>query len=121
MVTNKLSKLIGIINRLKHVYPQNALLSIYHSLFSSHLNFRLLLCGTHVNRVSKLQKKIVRIMSNSEYLAHSEPLFKTLKLLKIEDLYKLKLMKFYYNMSFNLLPSSFNYYLEVSNNDFPCQ
>ena len=32
-------------------------------------------------------------MSNSEYLAHSEPLVKTLKLLKIEDVYKLKLMK----------------------------
>ena len=60
-------------------------------------------------------------MSNSEYLAHSEPLFKTLKLLKIEDLYKLKLMKFYYNLSYNLLPSYFNYYLEVINNAFPCQ
>ena len=32
MVTNKLSKVIGIPNRLKHVYPQNVLLSIYHSL-----------------------------------------------------------------------------------------
>ena len=62
-------------------------------------------------------------MSNSEYLAHSEPLFKTLKLLKIEDLYKQKLMKFYYNcnLSYNLLPSYFNYYLEVINNAFPCQ
>ena len=121
MVTNKLSKVIGILNRLKHVYPQNALLSIYHSLFATHLNYGLLLWGTHVNRVSKLQKKAVRIMSNSEYLAHSEPLFKTLKLLKIEDLYKLKLMKFYYNLSYNLLPSYFNYYLEVINNAFPCQ
>ena len=26
-------------------------------------------------------------MSNNKYLAHSEPLFKTLKLLKIEDVY----------------------------------
>ena len=60
-------------------------------------------------------------MSNSEYLAHNEPLFKTLKILKIEDLYKLKLMKFYYNLSYNLLPSYFNYYLEVINNVFPCQ
>ena len=63
MVTNKLSKVIGILNRLIPVYPQNALLSIYHSLFASHLNYGLL----HVNRVSKLQKKTVRIMSNSEY------------------------------------------------------
>ena len=76
MVTNKLSKVIGILNRLKHVYPQNALLSIYHYLFASHLNYGLLLWGTHVNRVSKLQKKTVRIMSNSEYLAHSDPLYK---------------------------------------------
>ena len=68
----------------------------------------------------KITEKNVRIMSNSEYLAHSEPLFKTLKLLKIEDAYKLKLMKFYYNLSYNLLPSYFNYYLKVINNDFPC-
>ena len=65
--------------------------------------------------------KTVSIMSNSEYLAHCEPLFKTIKLLEIEDVYKLKLMKFYYNLSYNLLPSYFNYYLEVINNAFPCR
>ena len=48
--------------------------------------------GTHVNRVSKIAGKSARIMSNSEYSAHSEPLFKTLNLLKIEDVYKLKLI-----------------------------
>ena len=53
MVTNKISKIIGIINRLKHVSPQNALLSIYHSLFASHLNCGLHLSATRVNRVSK--------------------------------------------------------------------
>ena len=66
-------------------------------------------------------KKTVRIMPNSAYLAHSEPRFKTLKLLKIEDVYNLKLMKLYYNLSYNLFPSYFNYYLEMINNDFPCQ
>ena len=122
MVTNELSKVIGILKRLKPVYPQNALLLIYHFLFASHLNYGLLLWSTHVHRVSKLQrKKAVIIMSNNEYLAHSEPLFKTLKLFKIEYLYRLKLMKFYYNLSYNLLPSYFNYYSEVINNAFPCQ
>ena len=57
MITNKLSKVIGILTRLKHVYPQNALLSIYHSLYANHLNYGLLLWVTHENRVSKLQKK----------------------------------------------------------------
>ena len=32
MITNKLSKVIGILNRLKHIYPQQALLSIYNAL-----------------------------------------------------------------------------------------
>ena len=60
-------------------------------------------------------------MYNSEYLAYSEQIFKTLMLLKIEDVYKLKLMKFYYNLTYTLLPSYFYYYLEVINNAFPCQ
>ena len=79
--------------------------------FASHLNYGLLLWATHVNRVSKLQKKTVRRVSNSEYLAHSEPLFKTLRVLKIDHLYKLKLMKFYYNWCYNLLPAYFKCYL----------
>ena len=58
MVTNKLQKIFGILNRLiKHVYPQNALLSIYDYVFATHLNYGLLLWGTHVNRVSRLLKK----------------------------------------------------------------
>ena len=69
----------------------------------------------------KITEKTVRIMFDSEYLAHSELLFKTLKLLKVEDVYKLKRLKFYYNLSYNLLPSYFNYYLEVINNAFPCR
>ena len=61
------------------------------------------------------------LITNSKYLAHSEPLIKTLNLHKIEDVYMLKLMKFYYNLSYNLLPSYFNYYLEVINNNCPFQ
>ena len=57
MITNKMSKVIGIFNRLKLVYPHNALLLIYHSHFASHLNYGRPLGGTHVNRVSKLQEK----------------------------------------------------------------
>ena len=57
MVTNQLSKVIGIINRLEHVCLQNALLSLYHSLFATHLSYGLLLWGTRVNRVLKLHFK----------------------------------------------------------------
>ena len=53
-------------------------------------------------------------------MAHSEPLFKELELLKIVDLYKLKIVKFYYNLSYGLLPSYFNCYIDVLNVNTPC-
>ena len=121
MITNKLSKVIGILNRLKNIYPQQALLSIYNALFLSHMTYGLLLWGNQVEQVSKLQKKSIRLITDSEYLAHSEPLFKEFELLKIEDLYKLKILKFYYNLSYGLLPSYFNCYIDVLNVNTPCE
>ena len=73
-----------------------------------------------LNRYQNYRKKSVRLITCSEYLAHSEPLFKLLKLLKIEDLYKLKILKFYYNLSYGLLPSYFKCYLDVLNVNTPC-
>ena len=37
MITNKLSNVIGILNRIKKIYPQQALLSIYALLLKSHM------------------------------------------------------------------------------------
>ena len=79
MITNKLSKVIGILNRLKNIYPQQVLLSIYNALLLSHMTYGLLLWGNQVEQVSKLQKKSVRLITCSEYLVHSEPLFKELE------------------------------------------
>ena len=54
------------------------------------MTYGLLLWGNQIEQVSKLQTKSVRLITGSEYLAHSEPLFKELELLKIEDLYTLR-------------------------------
>ena len=42
-------------------------------------------------------------------------------ILKIDDLYMLKLMEVYFNLSYNLLSSYSNCYMEVINDDLPCQ
>ena len=88
--------------------------------FLSHMTYGLLQWGNQVEQVSKLQKKSIRLITGREYLAQSEPLFKELELLKIEDLYKLKIKKFYYNLSYGLLPSYFNCYFDVLNVNTPC-
>ena len=59
------------------------------------------------------------LITGNDYIAHSEPIFKSLELLKIDDIYKLKILKFYYNLTNYCLPVYFNNYLDVINNELP--
>ena len=64
------------------IYPQNILLTIYNSLFVTHINYGSLVWGTNISRISKIQKRVTQIITDSHYIVHTEPLFKNLKLLK---------------------------------------
>ena len=119
MVANKLYKIIGILKRLRYVYPGQVLLQIYNSLFVAHINYGRLVWGVDTDRIFKLQKKAVCIITGNYYVAHSEPIFKSLELLKIYDIYKLKILKLYYNLTNYSLPEYFNNYLDVINNELP--
>ena len=65
------------------------------------------------NRIELFQKKAIRLISNSSYTAHTTPLFIEPGLLKIQDMFKLKLLKFYYKLSSNLSPKYFESYRNV--------
>ena len=121
MVTNKISKTLGILYRLKDIFPENILLTIYQSLIASHMNYGLLVWGIECHRLEKGQKKALRLITNSKYIAHTNPPFCQLNLLKIKDIFKLKLLKFYYKLTCDLLPSYFNTYLDVINRAPPRQ
>ena len=57
-----------------------------------------------------LQKKIIRIITNSSYQSHSRPLFSLAKQLTISDLNKLLIATFMYRLYKNCLPSVFQEY-----------
>ena len=97
-------KNIGILNKLKHFLPLKTKILIYNSLIVSHLNFGILVWGYQCDRIMKLQKKVIRIISLSKYNAHTEPIFKKLNLLKVKDILKLQELKFYYKFKNNKLP-----------------
>ena len=77
--------------------------------FNSHFQFCTTAWWYQLNRHSKLQKRAVRIMCNGKYNAHSEPLFKENKLLKIEDTFKLNCLKFYHKFLNKNAPKFFKY------------
>ena len=79
----RLAKVKGIFKRLKYGYPNQALLSIYYSLFVSRIHYGILLSGTNLETLFKLQKKTMRIITRNDYTSHTELIFKLLGLLKI--------------------------------------
>jgi hypothetical protein len=108
MISNKISKVIGIISRLRMYYPQRILLTIYNSLIVPHMNYCLLSWGTFTGQIEKLQKKALRIISFSNRISHTEPICKALDVLNIRDMYKVKQLKFYFKLCNNNLPSFFD-------------
>ena len=106
VVRNKISKVVGI-------FPRYILQTLYNSLIASYINYGLLLWGAESYRIELLQKKAIRLITNSSYTAHTTPLFIELGLLKVQDMFKLKLLKFYYKLSSNLLPQYFESYRDV--------
>ena len=55
-----------------------------------HLNYGLLLWGPHLGRLVTLQKKAIRVVSHSDYLSHTDLIFKELKLVTLEDMFTYK-------------------------------
>ena len=94
-------------NILKRYLPISAMKLMYDSLILSHLQFGITNWGFEWDRISKLQKRALRIMTNSKYDAHTEPLFKQLRLLKVNDIFDVQCLKFWYKFVNKELPNYF--------------
>ena len=87
-ISLKISKIILMINRLKHIYPQHILHNIYNTLILPHLNYCVNIWGLNCTSLYLLQKKAMRTITCSWYRAHTDPIFKALHVLKIHDIYR---------------------------------
>ena len=109
-LSKKIARNVGILSKLKHFLPMYIMNTLYYSLILSHLQYCTLLWAntysTCLNKLRILQKKAVRIITESHYLAHTDPLFSKLKLLKLDDLYKHQLGIYMYKSTKGLLPDS---------------
>ena len=59
-ISIKVARVIGILSKLKHIFPRNILRNIYNSLIHLHLIYGLYLWGFSPKRLIILQKKAVR-------------------------------------------------------------
>ena len=85
---------------------------LYYSVIYPFLTYGVHICGltfpTYLTQLFIIQKKAIRIISFSEPKSHSEPLFKSLNLLKLNDVIELQVLSFVYQWSRGLLPPCFS-------------
>ena len=111
-LTKKLNRANGILSKVRHYVPLTHLKNIYYATFSSNLFYGSQVWGqssqTLIDKISVLQRKAVRIMTFSDFQAHSNPLFNKLKILKVKDNIFLQNCLFVYDYFHGNLPNSFN-------------
>ena len=104
-VASKVSESVGVILKSSFYLTRKALCTLYYSLVYSYLQYCILVwgstCPTNLRRLVLLQKRTVRIISKKGFDAHTNLLFKSLMILKLEDIYSLHLGKFMFSLKNN--------------------
>ena len=71
------------------------LIQLYKTLILPYNNNGILIWDHQKYKITQLQKKAIRSITLTRYLAHYEPIIKSLNLLKVTDMLKLCQIKFY--------------------------
>ena len=107
-LASKIARISALIYRAKNLMPSYVLKMVYEAHVNSVLNY----CNpiwantfpTYTLSITKLLKRIIRNITHSDFLAHTRPLFKQLKLLDFDGMRKLSLGKYVYQNRNTLLP-----------------
>jgi hypothetical protein len=111
-LSSKLSRALYILRSVKNVLSPNALKTIYYSIFHCHLIYSIQIwtCTSAgpINEIFLKQKQAIRIITGSKYNAHTEPLFKSCKILPLNELSMYFKLQFMQNYLQGFLPTSFS-------------
>ena len=81
-------------------------------MFQPYLEYGILLWGSasrsSLKTIEIMQKKALRVITNSTYNAHTDPIFKAQQIIKLPDLHELHVNKFMYQYYIANLPGSLN-------------
>ena len=70
-ISNTCLRVIGTLNRIKHILPTQTRIMLYNYLILPHINYCIMAWGYQSNRVFKLQQRANIIVANSKYNAHT--------------------------------------------------
>ena len=104
-----LARGIGILYRVKHILPQKYLIMLYNTLLLPYITYCNLIWGNCISKLNNnflLQKKAIRICTNSSFLTHTDPLFYKLNDLKVDYINTFQTATFMFRYTKKLATSS---------------
>ena len=117
-IKGKIARGLGIICKARKVLNQGTLLTLYNCFVLPYLTYCIEVWGltykSYIDPLVKIQKKALRIITGSHRLAHTEPIFKELKVLTVEKLYMYAVQMFMFKFHNGLLPNIFGEFFVVN-------
>ena len=111
LINQKVSKTIGILKYVTTKLPIDVLRSLYFSLVNPYYEYGNLVWTVTSNEAFKklliTHRKAIRVITGSQWNAHTSSLFQTLKILKIDELHKLQVACFMFKVHRGLMPAFF--------------
>jgi hypothetical protein len=112
LISKKLSRALFILRSVKNTLATEYLTLLYYTIFHSHLIYAIQIwsstLSSNFDNIYKLQKAAIRIINGEKYNAHTEPLFKSSKILPLPDLCNYFKIQFMHRFTQKFLPISFN-------------
>ena len=118
-VCRKVAKFIPILCRVRQYIDDAAVKMIYYSLIYPLMTYCNSLWGncaaSHIKPLIVLQKKLVRVMTRSDFRCHTAPLFESLNLLNVKQINKYFSLLYVHRNLFPATPNSiFRHYDNLS-------
>ena len=118
VVSNKVIKSIGVLNKIRYILPVNVLSILCCTLILPYYQY----CNnvwasdypTNLHKLYMLLKRAIRITSQVKWRDHTSILFKRNMQLNIFDINKFQIVCFMYKFNSNLLPVNFNMFFQTN-------
>lgn len=99
-ICSKLSLVAGVLSRCRQLLPVKAKLQVYYALFHSVVNYCSLVWLTtskgNLEKVLKLQKKVLRYIANLDYLSPTHATFLQHNIIRAEYIYDFRILHSFY-------------------------
>ena len=119
-LTKRLSRIAALIYRVKSLVPEFVLKTLYQAHFAPLINYCNIIWSntfnTHLDPLIKVQKRVIRMISNSDFLAHTYPLFKNLQILDLNNITKYSLGVYFFKNRDSLIPLLQNHHIYLTRN-----